>query len=49
MWPMMLANANVRILFAAMTFVALLLALLIPDGCIDPSYTGQDWSPYPVH
>jgi hypothetical protein len=33
----MRAIVDVKILVAAMTFFALLVVLLLPDGCTDPS------------
>jgi hypothetical protein len=34
------AIVDVKILVVAMTFFALLVVLLLPDGCIDPSLIG---------
>jgi hypothetical protein len=42
------AIADVKILVAAMTFFTLLVVLLLPDGCIDPSLIGPDWIPVPI-
>jgi hypothetical protein len=39
---LMLGNADFRVLMAAMTFFGLLVALLLPEGCIDPSLIGPD-------
>jgi len=43
-----LANFDVRILVAAMTLFALLVVLLLPDACIDPSLMSPDWIAVPI-
>jgi hypothetical protein len=35
-------------LFAAVTFLSILVVSLIRDGCVDSSYTGQGLISYPV-
>jgi hypothetical protein len=47
MWALMLANADVRILISAITFVALLLILLAPDGYLGPGFMDSGWIPAP--
>jgi hypothetical protein len=42
-----LANANVRILLGAMTFIALLVVLLLNDS-LDTSLIGPAWLPFPI-
>lgn len=44
----MLANANVKIVIAAMTFFALLAVLLLPDGCLTSGLLDSGWFPEPV-
>jgi hypothetical protein len=39
---------DVKILIAAMTFLTLLVVLLLPDGCTDPSVVGPGWIPVPA-
>jgi hypothetical protein len=39
---------DVKILVAAVTFLTLLVVLLLPDGCIDPSLIGPGWVPVPT-
>jgi len=48
MRPLTLVNADLKILIAAMTFLALLVVVLVPDGCIDLSPFGCDWYPVPI-
>jgi hypothetical protein len=43
-----LANVDVKILLAAMTLFALLVVLLLPDACIDPSLRCPDWIAVPI-
>jgi hypothetical protein len=42
-----LANADVRILLGAMTFIALLVVLLLNDS-LDTSLIGPAWLPFPI-
>jgi hypothetical protein len=42
------AIADIKILVAAMTFFALLVVLLLTDGCIDSSLIGPGWIPAPI-
>jgi hypothetical protein len=46
MRTVMLTNADVRILMAAMTFFALLMVLLAPDELLTSGL--MDWFPAPV-
>jgi hypothetical protein len=48
MRALILANADVRILISAITFVALLLILLTPDGSLGPGYMDSGWIPAPL-
>jgi hypothetical protein len=43
----MSGSADFRILMAAMTFFGLLVVLLLPDGCFDPSLI-PDRFPVPI-
>jgi len=43
----MLGRADFRILMAAMTFFGLLVVLLLPEGCFDPSLM-LDRFPVPI-
>jgi hypothetical protein len=44
----MLANANAKIVIAAMTFFALLAVLLLADGCLTSGLLDPGWFPEPV-
>ena len=48
MRALILANIDVRILVAAMTFFALLVVLLTPDGCLGPGPLDPGWLPAPL-
>jgi hypothetical protein len=41
-------NADVKILMAAMTFFALLVVLLVPDGCLSSELLESGWLPEPI-
>jgi hypothetical protein len=48
MTTLVLANANMKILIAAMTFFALLVVLLVPDGCPTSGLLDSGLFPVPV-
>jgi hypothetical protein len=48
MRTLMLANDNTKILIAAMTFFALLVVLLTPDGCLCSGLLDSGLFPVPV-
>jgi hypothetical protein len=48
MRTLMLANDNLKILIAAMTFFALLVVLLAPDGCVSSGLLDSGLFPAPV-
>jgi hypothetical protein len=48
MMTLMLANGNLRILIAAMTFFALLVVLLASDGCPSSGLLDSGLFPVPV-
>jgi hypothetical protein len=48
MTTLMLPNANMKILIAAMTFFALLVVLLAPDGCPSSGLLDSGLFPVPV-
>jgi hypothetical protein len=43
-----LANADLRILISAVTFLTLLLILLAPDGYLDIGFMDPGWIPAPL-
>lgn len=48
MKTLMLTNDNMKILIAAMTFFALLVVLLAPDGCLSSGLLDSGLFPIPV-
>jgi hypothetical protein len=47
MRTLILANAEVRILISAITFITLLLILLAPDGYLGTGFMDSEWIPAP--